>query len=288
MNSRKTLSATAILLTALFAAPTGLNAQTAQRSGYDSLNPGNEWMGGSVFAGASLYANRALRDGISFRTNDTAAATMSMHASVRFLQRAPVQLAYGLISANSRNYGTIPHDGRFQLYVRGLTERSQRFTTAGTHSFLSFYRTFDLFPTDPTVSISVSGVPVTVRGNVGVGVAASGSLSLTGPGRAGFGGQGQVWGYGRVSAQAGWSWFGAGVNLNATFANTRLNPSVAADARNPLFSGGPAAPTVSGRVAMTIQAITLKLDVWVAFVYRYTRNLVNWSSAQRSLFYIMF
>lgn len=288
MNARKTLIASATLLATLVTTPHDLTAQTAQRHGYYSLNLGNGWMGGSVFAGASLQATRSPRDFISIRTNDFAYTLMSMDASVRFLQRAPMQLVYGLVSARSQNYGTSPYDGRFQLYIRGVTERNQRFSTAGTHNVLSFYRTFDLFPTDPSATVSVAGVPVTVRGNVGVGVSANAYVTMTGPGRSGFGGAGQAWGYGRVSAQAGWSRFGAGVDLRATFANTRLNPSVYADARNPLMSGGPSRPTVGGRVSLTIQAIALKLDVWVAFIWRYTNNLVNWSSATRSLADIMF
>ena len=287
MNFRKNLVLASTLLAAAFATQASTNAQTltAQRSGYYSLNLGNSWMGGSVFAGAALQARRTPDPLLYTRSPNYAYAALSADASVKFLNRT-IPLAYSGLTAQART-GTSPYDASFSLYVRGVTERNQRFTTAGVHNFLSFYRTFDLFPVDPSASVSVAGVPVTVRGNVGVGVEATAVVNMVGNGYAGIGGVGRVWGYGRVSAQAGWSWAGAGVDLRATFANTRLSPSIHADARNP-FNGGPSLPRIVGQISMTIQPIALKLDVWVALVLRYTHNLVNWAAPTISLFNILF
>jgi hypothetical protein len=290
MNFRTNLFAAASLLAALLVPTAQTEAQTAQRSGYYSLNLGNDWMGGNVFAGASMYASRTLRDGISFRTNDYAYDILSMDASVRYLKQPRVVLAYGVMSARAQNTGTSPYEGRFNLMIRGITERNQRFTTAGTHYFWSYNRSFDLFPTDPRVSVSVYGYPVSVSGNLGVGCEANANCTLSGTGYARLGALGRVWGYGRVRAQAGWSWFGAGADFTATFANTRLTPSMTADARNPLQNGnvGPRSATVSGSVPLTIQAIALRLDVWVAVIRRFSVNLVNWSSNPITLLNILF
>ncbi|MFO1054152.1 MAG: hypothetical protein U1F36_18195 [Planctomycetota bacterium] len=291
MNAKKTLFATATLLASFATLAPTTQAQSNVRSGYYSLTPGNSWMGGSLFAGASMQATRTLDGSLGiytpFRTIDSAYDVMTFDASLRFLQQN-LNLAYLFLSANSHTSATSPYDSQFVLYIRGVTERNQRFTTAGTNYFLSYYRTFDLFPTDPSASVSVYGVPVTVRGNVGVGVQAGLYETMSGPGYASLGGLGRAWGYGRVAAQAGWSWAGAGVNVTATFADTRLSPSAYADARNPLRLGGPSSPTIGGSIPLTIMPIGLRLDVWVALVLRYTSNLVNWSASTITLGNILF
>ncbi|MBK8976111.1 MAG: hypothetical protein IPM29_09300 [Planctomycetes bacterium] len=286
MNFRFPVLTVATLAAAFAAFAPQASAQTVNRYGYYSLQLGNEWAGGSVYAGASLQAIRSARSTIAALTNDTGYALLTADAQVRYLKQTS-RLVYAFVSARSAT-GTNPYDGRFQLDVRGVIERNQRFTTSGTSTLLSYYRTFDLFPTDLTASTSVAGVPVSLHGNVGVGVQAYGSMSMTGPGRASLGGLARAWGYGRLRAQAGWSWAGAGADLTATFADTRLSPSVYADARNPLFSGGPTSPTVGGRIPLTINPISLRIDVWVALILRYTHNLVNWSAPTITLADLLF
>lgn len=301
MNPRKSLFAAATLLAALVGGTQhDARAQSVQRSGYYTLELGNGWMGGSVFAGAAMQASRTYTSPIASRSNDRGYDVLSTDAAVRYLNQAPLTLAYGVLSARAQNNVSTPYEGIFNLQIRGVTERNQRFTTAGTHTFLSFYRSFDLFPTDPRVSVSVYGYPVSVSGNLGVGCEANVNCTLAGTGYARLGALGRVWGYGRVSAQAGWSWFGAGADFRATFANTRLEPAMTADGRNPLqnmmfnagssrgSSSGPATPTVSGNIPLTIQPIALRLDVWVAVIKRFTVNLVNWSASTVSLFDILF
>ncbi len=289
---RTTLFAAATLLS-LSALPHVALAQTASRSGHYSLNMGNDWAGGSFFAGAALQASRSASSTNMFQTNDYAFNALNTDGTVRILRQSPITLFAGTLSSRGQNYGTSPYSASFQLYVRGIVERNERFTTTGNHSFLSYYRSFDLFPTDPSIGISVYGVPVTVRGNAGVGVEARLGANLPGGGYASLNGFARGWGYGRVSAQAGWSHFGAGADFNVTFANTRLSAGTFADARRQQIryrdgSVGFTAPSVGGSIGLTFQAITLRIDVWVAFIGRLTENLVSWASNPITIFNVLF
>lgn len=290
----RTILFAAATLFSLTALPVNATAQTVSRSGHYSLNMGNEWAGGSFFAGAALQATRTLRSTTSVETNDYAFNALNTDGSVRILRQSPITLFAGSLSSRGQNYGTSPYAASFQLYVRGIVELNQRFTTTGIHTFLSYYRTFDLFPTDPSIGISVYGVPVTVRGNAGVGVEARLGSNLPGGGYASLNGFARGWGYGRVHAQAGWSHFGAGADFNITFANTRLSAGTFADARRlstTSRTGGELivrAPSAGGSVALTFQSITLRIDVWVAFIGRLTSNLVNYASNPISILNVLF
>jgi hypothetical protein len=169
-----------------------LQAQTASRSGYYSVNLGNEWMGGSLFSGAAFQATRTPDPLTPIRDKSYAFGAINFDAQVKFLKQS-YSLASSSTLVRSQTYGTSLNEAAFSLYVRGITERNQRYTTAGTHYPLHFYRTFDLFPVNPSVGVSVYGYPVTVSGNVGVGVEAGLTLGV-GSGRASIGALGRAWG----------------------------------------------------------------------------------------------
>ncbi|MCC6784220.1 MAG: hypothetical protein IT457_15365 [Planctomycetes bacterium] len=275
MNFTKHLVLASTLVAATFATQSGTQAQSVTRSGSHTVSYGNQWMGGSYLASAYFHARR-LPGSTPITTLDYGYAGVSSNASIRFLLRTS-PLVDHVVNALART-GPAPWDGHFNLAVKGVTERSQRFTNQGVSYGLGLYRTFDLFPADVTASLSIAGIPVTVRGNVSAGVEATAVVNMIGGGYAGVGGVGRSWAYGRATAQAGFFGVSTGVELTSNFANTRVSPNAHADGRSPLY-GGPATPQVIGSVALTIQPITMRLKVFVSLVIRYTATLVDWSSA---------
>jgi hypothetical protein len=272
------------LLAALAEAPRAQGVGNTLRSGYFDRTLGNEWLGGTIFAGSFFQAQRTRRDNYSVLTNNYAIGALNFDTTLRFLKE-DITLAAASVSSKAANYGSTPNDASFRLLVRGVTERNQRFTTPGNHAVWSYYRTFDLFPEDPSETVWLGPVPVTLSGNVGVGVEANATLSTISDGYARIGGLGRAWGYGRIGVDVAYVF---GAQLAATFANQRLTPGAIADARSVLTHGGPSVPSVFGQISYTIQPIALRIFVWVNYLFgRYERTLVNWASSTITIFNIL-
>jgi hypothetical protein len=262
MRPSTILSALALLGATMLAASGQAQSTSKRGSTYKSF--GNSYLGGVAHANATFTAERSSS---GTRASGSAAFGAAGYVLDHFAQ--VVRFSASASSDSART--TRPESGLVRAYLGSLRVLDARYTGSGSFRPSPVYRTLDLFPTDVSVTVTIAGVPISVRGNVGIGFSASTTLGLA-RGYGSITASASGWGYGRVSAQAGIPGFNVGAQVVARFANQTVRAAAQADARY--------GATVSGTIDYLLRAIQLQLDVYVTVIRRVTRTLVNWSSAE--------
>ena len=258
---------TTTLGAALLVVAAPLVAQSVGRT--YSRSYGNSYLGGSI----SATARASYSGNVSYAN---ASAYLDGRLYGRVLTKS-VQFGRGYVgvSGNSRS-GRLSGSARAFVQIAGRTLYSRSYSASYRRSWTFSTRpaNYKLFPVDPTFRFTLGPVPIKVKGNAGASARASVTASVASSlvNMAGLRGSAQAWAWGKGSVSAGISVAGIGLDLNGKFANNTLSASAYVGTRGP-----------RGRVTYTLQAISLKLSVWVKVLFKkFSKTLVTYGSSPYS------
>ena len=198
----------------------------------------------TLLAAPALVAQSTLFGGNShgFGNSDVASTMSSLCGGSAFSSSKSLALNKGRTLNKYLRRASGYNGGRAFARVEGLkatAEANVRFdgdiVTGGT--YVSFFGStsrsanwnhqFDIYPTDPYVTVSVAGIPFSVGGNAGVGINVSATASASVPTVSGHGSNSSsVWIHARAWAMAGVPGFGIGVQTDLKFATAILNSQI--------------------------------------------------------------
>lgn len=240
------------------------SALEAQTPYYRSI--GNRWLGGALYAAAGYSTTNTL-------TTRSAAASLQIGADVNILTytraAADVRLSASNTLTGSWRYPTQSASASFRLQLAGYTVWNRSVSTTGDLGGIS-PRTYNLFPVSPRVSVPVGPFSVTLSGNAGVTLGGGAMVVLPATSvEARLLASGTTSVIARAAVAVGVAGFGAGIELNGRFAETRLTAGIVAS-----LSG------LSGSCSFEVQAIRLRLVAFLTALYQrvYSTTLTSWGS----------
>lgn len=267
MSSLRSLfTVTALLIS------TGLAAQTSRSGGYYK-SIGNSWLGGTASINAAL--STSITSTSLLATTRRARASLTGYVDARILQNTlrAAQLdftAQNTVTSSTVMAPTQSATASFRLKLAGFTVWDRSVTTTGDLGGIP-QRTYNLFPADVRAPVPVGPFTVTLGGNAGItlGAGALVILPTTAP-EVRLMLSANTAAIGRAYVSVGVLGFGAGVELQARFAEQRLTVSLIAN-----FVSG-----LSGMCGYEIQAMSLRLIAFLEALWTrvYSTTLTSWGS----------
>jgi hypothetical protein len=247
----------------------------AQSSGYAFWSLGNRWLGADVYATASVSRTS------SALGMTTADARAYVNIDGKLLTAVRTIAQFDAAAHNERGYVWVNQGGfytrQFQqrasaslrIKLAGVTVWDRSVTTTGDLGGIP-QRTLNLFPVDPRADVGIGPFTVTLAGNVGVTFGAGAIVTLpTNDAAVGLLASANTAALGRASVAVGVLGFGAGVELQGRFAETRLTGGVNASSNG-----------LSGFMSIELRAVSLRLIAFLtAAGFRvYSTTLTSWGT----------
>jgi hypothetical protein len=226
---------------------------------------GNAYLGGSIYSGARLSAQK-----VGGRAQ--AHSSYFLYTYAKFLNHNK-RMASIRSSARSDNYTSSRNSGSVWVYLGDNLILNRTLSRRGSHSVTFQKTSLDLFPKDLAEPFSIVGIPITVRGNVGVGTRID-TQQILRDGRVTFGGYVKTWGYLNITATCGVRGAYAQALTRDDLAKPILNASTNVDAVNWRFSA---------RVLYSVKAITLLLRTSVTHIWTRRAMMTFWKGTAKSI-----
>ena len=138
---------------------------------------------------------------------------------------------------------------------------------------VSWQQSLNIFPVDPSMTVYIIAIPVSLGGNAGVGINIQGyAYAIPGSLSAGGGNTSSAWANGRAWVMIGIPGFGVGVEAQAKFATATLTASVAA---------GMSKVVAKGKFSFTAISVRVKPFLWL-IVKIYGPTIASFSSKSHS------
>lgn len=268
MNANKTLLALSASL--LLAGAT--EAQIILRNFYNTQTRGSAFdrSVGNSYLGGNLHAHISLQTSVGTMTfYQRSTLDMDARASVNLLT-ATRTLAD--VSANLNAVGQTTgqtRTGRFRVQILGYDYINSSF--ASNTNFAQRTWTFNVFPSDPSISVPVGPVSVSLRGNVGAGLITGANYQLPVTSlQVGAYGSIEAYGTAHASVGIGIPGFSLGVGVSGRIVDQTLAVFCGANVNSGFF----------GAATYSLVPISLRLYAYAeAFWYTWTTTLTSWSSA---------
>ncbi|MBL8739308.1 MAG: hypothetical protein JNL12_22970 [Planctomycetes bacterium] len=232
------------------------------RSNSYSKSIGNTWLGGSVYA----YAGMVRQKNGGYELGQ-ASAEFRGTASVLKQSKEVVEIVgYAM---NVMNNGVQTRSGQFRVEMLGYSILNSSFSNSST--FAASNHTYNLFPSDVSVSVPVGPVSVTIGGNAGCGFGRSANWLLpAATAKVGINAQANAYAFVNASVSFGIPGFNVGVGLEGKVLEQSLNVNLSASG---LWG-------LSGGATYSLKAITLSLYAWATAIWTWDTTLCSWSAGQ--------
>ena len=226
---------------------------------------GNSWLGGSVHAYANMLRQKSGTYELGFANAELRGVANVLNTSKEVFEIVGQ-------ASNVMNNGVQTRSGSYRIEVLGYSIVDQSFTNSSTFAAANY--SFNLFPTNLSVSVPVGPVSVTIGGNAGCGAGRSANWLLpAATATVGLNASGNAYAFANASVSFGIPGFNVGVGLQGKILEQTLNANLSASG---LWG-------LSGGVTYTLKAISLQLYAWATALWTWNTNLCSWSTGQVSI-----
>ena len=226
---------------------------------------GNSWLGGSVHAYANMLRQK-------YGTYEIGFANAELRGVAKVLNFSKEVFEVLGQASNETSNGVQTRSGSYRIEVLGYSIVDQSFTNSSTFATANY--SFNLFPSNLSVSVPVGPISVTIGGNAGCGASRSANWLLpAATATVGLNATASAYAFANASVSFGIPGFNVGVGLQGKILEQTLNANLSASG---LWG-------LSGGVTYTLKAISLQLYAWATALHTWTTNLCSWSTGQISI-----